>query len=397
MHPAPDDPFGAFVPGSPVTAAGVPGGPLAGTTFAAKDLFDVAGLATGCGNPDWARTHPAASSNAWAVQALLDAGATLAGRTITDEISLGLLGCNQFQGTPVNPRAPDRLPGGSSSGSAVAVAGGLVDCALGTDSGGSVRVPASFTGLFGLRPTHGRVSVQGLMTQAPSFDTVGFFARDALTFGAVGRVLLGEKAEAALPEMLLIAGDAFAQADAPVADALRPALGSLRGLFGAVTEIILAAEGLPDWCQRQRRLQQFEFAATFRDWIDQTNPRFSFEVARSLVLASLLTEADVVEDRRFRARVTARIEALLDERRVLCLPTVPILPPHRGISLSQMAEAGGRIVTLTCIAGLMGLPQVNLPAAQTPDGIPVGLSLIGWRGGDAALLRCAAAFQDLKI
>jgi amidase len=396
-HRASDDPFGAFVPGPPVTMAGAPAGPLAGLTFAAKDLFDVAGRVTGCGNPDWARTHPPAAGNAWAVQALLDAGGTLAGRTITDEISLGLLGRNQFQGTPVNPRAPDRLPGGSSSGSAAAVAGGLVDCALGTDSGGSVRVPASFTGLFGLRPTHGRLSVQGLMTQAPSFDTVGFFARDALTFGGVGRVLLGEDTEAALPEMLLIAGDAFAQADAPVADALRPALGGLRGLFGGATEIVLAAEGLPEWRERQRRLQQFEFAATFRDWIDRTNPRFSFEVARSLALADLLTEADVIEDRRFRIAATARVEALLDDRRVLCLPTVPILPPRRDAALSEMAQAGSRIVILTCIAGLMGLPQVNLPAGQAPDGTPVGLSLIGWRNGDAALLECAAAFQALQI
>ncbi len=394
-HPAPDDRFGAFVPGPPVTAAGVPGGPLAGLTFAAKDLFDVAGLVTGCGNPDWARTHPPALHHAGAVQALLDAGANLAGRTITDEISLGLLGRNQFQGTPINPNAPGHLPGGSSSGSAAAVAGGLVDCALGTDSGGSVRVPSSFTGLFRLRPTHGAVSVEGLMTQAPSFDTTGFFARDAHVLGAVGRVLLQGETGAALPERLLVAGDAFAQADAPVAAMLRPVLARLRGLFAGVTEIVLAAEGLPAWRERQGRLQRFEFAATFRDWIDRTNPRFSFEVARSLALADLLTEADVVEDRNFRKIATTRLEVLLDERRVLCLPTVPILPPRRDISLSQMEEAGRRILTLTCIAGLTGLPQVNLPAGRTADGLPVGLSLIGWRGGDAALLRCAAAFQAL--
>ena len=394
-HPAPDDAFGAFVPGPPVRATGAPGGPLAGLTFAAKDLFDVEGLVTGCGNPDWARTHAPAERHAGAVQALLDAGATLAGRTITDEISLGLLGRNQFQGTPVNPRAPDRLPGGSSSGSAAAVAGGLVACALGTDSGGSVRVPASFTGLFGLRPTHGRVSVEGLMTQSPSFDTTGFFARDATVFGAVGRVLLGDPAEAAMPATMLIATDAFAQADAQVAEVLAPALRRLGALFGSTGEITLAAEGLVEWRERQRRLQQFEFAATFADWIDRTNPRFSFEVGCSLALAALVSEAEVAEDRRFRAAVTARTETLLDGRCVLCLPTVPILPPHRDISLSQMAAAGSRIVTLTCIAGLMGLPQVNLPAGQTADRIPVGISLIGWRNGDAALLRCAAAFGTL--
>jgi amidase len=363
---------------------------LPGLTFAAKDLFDVAGLVTGCGNPDWARTHEPAARHAWAVQRLLDAGATLEGRTITDEISLGLLGRNQFQGTPVNPRAPDRLPGGSSSGSAAAVAGGLVTLALGTDSGGSVRVPSSFTGLYGIRPSHGRIPVDGLMTQSASFDTVGFFARTANIFQAVGQVLLGEDTSPATPARLLVATDAFAAADPAVAEALRRAMPRLRAAFPACEDITLAAEGLPVWREHQRRLQMFEFAATFRDWIDATNPRFSFEVGRSLALAALLTEADVAADRVFRREVTARLDGLLGGASVLCLPTVPILPPFRDIPLSAMAEAGGRIVTLTCIAGLTGLPQINLPLAETPDGIPVGLSLIGWRGGDGALLRLAS-------
>ena len=392
MTPLPDteNPFGAFVPGDPVTCAGSPAGPLAGMTFAAKDLFDIAGLVTGCGNPDWARTHAPAERHAWAVQRLLDAGASLRGRTITDEISLGLLGRNQFQGTPVNPRAPDRLPGGSSSGSAAAVAGGVVTVALGTDSGGSVRVPASFTGLYGLRPTHGRIPIEGLMTQSPSFDTIGFFARSSDVFEATGRVLLAEYGDPEMPERLLIATDALATADPAVAEALAPAIARLRGAFSASEDIMLASEGLPVWRDRQRRLQQFEFSATFSKWIDRTNPRFSFEVGRSLALAALLTEADVVGDRVFREEVRQRIDNLLDGRCVVCLPTVPILPPQRDISLSAMAEAGGRIVTLTCIAGLTGLPQLNLPLGETPDGIPVGLSLIGWRSGDAALLRLAA-------
>src|SRR5437879_5476323 len=170
-----------FVPGPVLRIAGAPGGPLAGLTFAAKDLFDVAGHPTGGGNPDWARSHPVPTRHAWAVQRLLDAGATLIGKTITDEVSLGILGENPFDGTPLNPKAPDRVPGGSSSGSAAAVAGGLVDTALGTDTGGSVRIPASFCGLFGIRPTHGRITDAGVVPLALSFDTVGCFGRDAAT------------------------------------------------------------------------------------------------------------------------------------------------------------------------------------------------------------------------
>src|SRR5262249_32752124 len=159
--------------------AGAPHGPLAGLTFAAKDLFDVAGHPTGGGNPDWARHRPVPTRHAWAVQRLLDAGATPIGKTLTDEGSPGILRANALDGPPLNPRAPDRVPGGSSSGSASAVAQGLCDVALGTDSGGSVRVPASFCGLYGIRPTHGRIDVTGMMPQAPSSDTTGWFARDA--------------------------------------------------------------------------------------------------------------------------------------------------------------------------------------------------------------------------
>jgi len=222
------DTLGAFVPGVTVRRAPRRAGPLSGLTFAAKDLFDVAGVVTGCGNPDWAATHEPAEADAWAIDALLEAGATLAGKTITDEISLGLLGISRFYGTPQNPRSPDRVPGGSSSCSASAVAGGLVDVALGTDSGGSVRIPASFCGLYGLRPSHGRIPTEGMMTQAPSFDTVGYFARNAATFGRVGAVLLGEQVFDAFPDEIIVATDCFALADEPVRRALLPVLDRLQ-------------------------------------------------------------------------------------------------------------------------------------------------------------------------
>ena len=156
-RPPLNDTLNAFCTDTDAYLDGAPGGPLSGLTFAAKDIFDVAGHVTGGGNPDWKATHLPAERNAWIVQTLVDAGAAMVGKTHTDELTRGILGENAHYGTPVNPRAPGRVPGGSSSGSAAAVAGGLVDFALGSDTGGSVRIPASFCGLYGLRPTHGRI------------------------------------------------------------------------------------------------------------------------------------------------------------------------------------------------------------------------------------------------
>ena len=186
----PWDALGAFVPAPQPHIAGAADGPLAGLRFAAKDIFDIAGYVTGCGNPDWARTHGPATAHAPTVSALLDAGAELVGKTVTDELAFSLNGQNFHYGTPTNVNAPGRIPGGSSCGSASAVAGGLVDTALGSDTGGSVRTPASYCGLFGLRPSHGRITLDGVMPLAPSFDTVGWFTRDAGLLRRVGAVLL---------------------------------------------------------------------------------------------------------------------------------------------------------------------------------------------------------------
>ena len=387
------DALGAFVPGVDIVLQGATVGPLSGLTFAAKDLFDVRGTVTGCGNPDWARTHAPAAQSAWAVDRLLSAGATLVGKTITDEISLGLLGINRFHGTPLNPAAPDRVAGGSSSGSASAVAGGWVDTALGTDSGGSVRTPASFTGLYGLRPTHGRIPVTGMATQSPSFDTVGFFARDAATFAKVGEVLLDAPADTTLPAELLVATDAFQIADPEVQQALAGALRRVAAVLPRATETVLAREGIAHWAARQRLLQSHEFGRTFADWIAATNPCFSFEVAGALAAAAQIGEGDLAEPRVFRTEVSSRLDALLNGQRVLCLPTTPILPIRRDASLTAMREAVRRIIDLTCIAGLSGLPQVSLPLGRH-SGIPVGLSLIGWRGSDAMLFELARRIES---
>src|SRR5713226_7893748 len=227
------DPLNAFCTHSEARLKGAPHGPLAGLTFAAKDLFDVAGHVTGAGNPDWLALHPPAARTAPMVQRLVDTGADMVGKTHTDELSRGILGENAHYGTPTNPSAPGRVPGGSSSGSAAAVAGALVDFALGTDTGGSVRIPASFCGIFGIRPTHGRLSLEGMVGQAPSFDTVGWFARDADLLARIGEVLLGvELARAPRPRHVLIATDAFAIAEAATSAALHPAAERIAAFVG---------------------------------------------------------------------------------------------------------------------------------------------------------------------
>src|SRR6266853_589480 len=258
-----NDEIGAFVPGPRVRIEGRAGGPLAGLTFAAKDLFDVAGVPTGGGNHDWPTGRPVPTRHAWTVQTLLDAGATLIGKTITDEVSLGILGENAFDGTPVNVRAPGRVPGGSSSGSAAAVAAGICDAALGTDTGGSVRVPASFCGLYGIRPTHGRLDLSGMMQQAPTSDTTGWFARDAETFARVSEVMLGEPIPATLPTRLVVAVDAFGFADAGTAAALQPLVHALAALMKDVRDEPLAPSGLTTWARAQRTLQPWEAWQTF--------------------------------------------------------------------------------------------------------------------------------------
>lgn len=381
-----------FVAGPPLRIAGAPGGPLAGLTFAAKDLFDVAGHPTGGGNPDWARQHPVPTRHAWAVQRLLDAGATLIGKTVTDEVSLGILGENPFDGTPLNPKAPERVPGGSSSGSASAVAQGLCDVALGTDTGGSVRVPASFCGLYGIRPTHGRLDLAGMMPQAPSSDTTGWFARDANTFARVSEVLLGEPIAASLPTRLVVAVDAFGFADAETAAALQPMVRKLSDLVKEVREDLLAPPGLSVWARAQRTLQPYEAWLTFKNWIDRENPRLAFSVARGLTLASAIPEADRQWAALMRAEARARLAWLLPHGTILCMPTTPFPAPRKGLSLATLDPLRARIGCLTAHGGLTGVPQVSLLGAHV-DGLPVGLSILGARGSDAALVAVAKAME----
>ena len=385
----PDDPLGAFCRDNHAALAGAGNGPLAGLSFAAKDVFHVAGHRTGFGHPDWLRTHPPAGETAAAVQRLLGAGATMVGRTLTDELAYSLSGENPHYGTPVNPRAPDRIPGGSSNGSVSAVAGGLVDFALGTDCGGSVRLPASYCGVFGMRPTHGRVPVAGVIPFGPSFDAVGWFARDAGTMARVGRVLLGGDAGAPPARRLLVVRDAFALVDPAVSAALGEAVDTVAKTVGASGETTLSPAGLPAWFETFRVLQAAEIWGNHGAWIRATRPAFGPGVRDRLDWASKVAPERVAAAKAGHAAIRSRLTELLQPGDVLCLPTSPRVAPLRNTPTDDLEiRFRHQAMCLLCIAGLGGLPQISLPLA-TFEGLPLGLSLVGPRDSDAALLDLA--------
>ncbi|ODU07429.1 MAG: glutamyl-tRNA amidotransferase [Pseudonocardia sp. SCN 72-86] len=384
IRPVPD----GFVDGRRLPVDGAPDGPLAGLTFATKDLFDVAGHRTGAGNPDWNPDAAAPTRHAWAVEQLLTNGMSHVGKTITCEISLGILGFNPHDGTPPNPVVPGAFPGGSSSGAAWAVAAGACDGALATDSGGSTRVPASFCGLFGLRPTHGRVPLEGVVAQAPTFDTVGWLARDADVFARMSEVLLAERAGVAPRYGLLVADDAVALADDAVTEALQPAVRMLSDLLGGARAVTLGP--LAEWGAHRQTLQSAEAWRTFGPWIGSVNPRLGSSVARDLVAAAAIDDTAVAAAAGVRDEVRARIDELLGSGALLCLPTTPFPAPPATGDVAGLDALSARLGVLNSVAGMAGAPQVSIPAGRV-DGRPVGISLVAAPGHDAALVAVAAA------
>ena len=381
------DPLGAFH--DPLLQLhGATSGPLAGLCFAAKDVFDVAGHRTGAGNPDWLRTHPPARFTASAIQRLLDAGASLHGKTHTDELTFSLNGENFHYGTPLNPAAPGRIPGGSSSGSASAVAGRLVDFALGTDTGGSVRLPASECGIPGFRPTWGAVPNDHVLPLAPSFDTVGWFARDAGLLERVGQVLLPAVTWREKPKQLLLATDTFERVFEELRADLSSALARITACLGPYEEVAVYEGESAEWVNGFRTLQGLEIWATHGDWIRQTGPVFGPEIRDRFEWASSLDPATAPEAESLRARARGRLDQLLGKDRVLCLPSSPSIAPPMNMPGPDLESFRVRALALLCIAGLAGLPQVSLPLARF-NGFPLGLSLVGPRHSDLGLLRLA--------
>ncbi|ARN82603.1 amidase [Methylocystis bryophila] len=361
-------------------------GPLAGLAFVVKENIDVEGLVSTNGHPEFAASHMAARANAPVVEALLAAGATLVGKTHMDEMAYSLMGANAHYGTPVNGRAPDRHPGGSSSGSAAVVAAGLADFALGTDTAGSCRAPASFCGVFGFRPSHDALSLAGIVPLAPSFDVVGFFARDAATLAKVGDILLPQDPDRRPLAQGLVLADVFA--DCPQAEGARfvAAMTALAPEL-PMREVALDASFWPQALTHFRNYQAFEAWRSHGAWIEQRRPGFGPGIGERFAYAATVTQAQRLEAEAFREEARPKIEALLGEDGLLVLPTTPFFAPRLDESAEALDAKRYQMFRLFLIASFFGLPQVSLPLASDP---PLGLSLIGRRGTDRALLALAS-------
>ncbi len=370
-------------------------GPLQGTCFAAKDSFDVAGWPTGCGNPDWLATHTAPRRHAASVERLLQAGARLVGKTCMDELAYSLEGRNFHSGAPRNPAAPRRLTGGSSCGAASAVAGGEIDVGLASDTAGSVRVPAAWCGLVGMRPTHGRVPDPGLAPLAPSFDTVGWMTRSVALARTVGSVLLRGAVPPRQPVCLLRDPEVESLAVDVDSAALRHGFERCAAQGLPVEETTLGIDPAAG-ADALRILQGHEVWDTLGAWIESVNPSLGPAVAERVRVARSITQNDVRAAAHGRTALLARLDAALPPGRILCLPTVPGPAPRRDATAPELQALRARLFPLTALASLSGRPQITLPGLQAQDA-PAGWSLLGWRGGDEALMDTAERLSDVWV
>jgi amidase len=374
---------------SVVLNEGVDGaGPLSGQTFVVKENIDVAGQATTNGHPQWAASHPPARRNAVVVDRLIAAGARLVGKAHMDEMAYSLLGANPHFGTPINPAAPDRHPGGSSSGSAVAVAAGLVSFAIGTDTAGSCRAPAAFCGVFGFRSSHGAIPMEGVVPLAPSLDVIGWFARDLDPMAAVGNVLLPPDADDEGFDEAVFLADAFQGVGTAFAAAAAPAVDLLKS--GHSREAHLGEEFFKTALAHFRNLQAHEAWESHGGWIAAEHPTFGKGVEERFAIASKVTADQKKAAQEFGAQTRARIDALLGERGYFVLPTAPFRSPLLSETEEQLDAKRYQMMRLFLLASYCGLPQISLPLPTTDA--PVALSFIGRRGCDRQLLALAQRF-----
>ncbi len=379
--------------GTPLVS-GAPDGPLHGLSIAVKDLFAVAGYRRGAGVPAWLAEAPVENRHSAAVQSLLDAGADVLGIAQTDQLAFSLAGTNAAYGTPPNPAVAGGIPGGSSSGPASAVSTGQADIGLGTDTGGSVRVPASYQGLFGIRPTHGAVSTDSLIPLAPRFDTVGWLTRDAGILRRVGDVLLAGGDAPAVSNAVL-AQDLLELADADVADAVERAALRLADLAGLELTVVREVTGasIDAWVNTFRTLQMAQAHRAHGKWIRAHPGALADDVAGRFDDAAKVTVEDEQAVEPVAMEVRRRVLTVLSPGTVLLLPASSTAAPPR--RQDPQAAAATRLGTLrlTCLSGLSGAPAVVMPT-RTATGRPVGLCALGAAGSDRALLALAQRWKD---
>ena len=367
--------------------------PLSGLRLAVKDLFHMAGLPTTAGNPTWVATHDIPTTTAPSVSALINAGANFCGKTITDELAYSLNGQNIHYGTPENPITPDRLPGGSSSGSAVAVSAGLADIGLGTDTGGSIRVPASYNGLFGLRPTHGAISSDNMVELAPSFDTIGWLTKDLDTLDKVANVLLSKMAKASFSNVLIaenLIDDVVHKSEINAQiDKWRD-----QGHFSNEENLLIDTKV---WkvSETFRVLQGSEIWREHGDWFTDTKPEMAPDISVRFQWCETITEEQIQDAQRQREAFTSWLECQMKDS-VVIVPTTPGLSPLFTLSDDELATYRNQLMDLTAIAGLAGLPQLHLPVCEL-DGVPCGLSLIGPKGSDLALIEFSKILMESRL
>ena len=354
-----------------------------GPTVAVKDTIDVAGLPTRAGSRFFADAPPA-SRHADVVQALLDAGCRLVGKTNLHELAFGVTGINDWTGTPANPKFPNRIPGGSSSGSAVAVAAGLVDLALGTDTGGSIRVPAACCGIVGLKPSFGRISRAGVMPTRSSLDCVGPFARS---------VALIERAMAMLDPGFAIAerpsawrlGVVEAPATTAVTARLQHALSAIGG-----RQVSVALRGMAAAFEAGIHIIAWENWQALRSAVD--SPMIGPDIRKRLLAGGAVTAETLAAAEVVRLRFTEWVDRSLEELDALILPTLPAPTLNLAGIVDSTAVVG--MTSLVRPFNLSGHPAITLPLAPA-DGYSAGLQLVGRRGGDAALCALAGAINDI--
>lgn len=369
-------------------------GPLQGLTFAVKDLFDIAGYPTGGGNPTVLAMSGIKTETAPVVKTLLNAGASCIGKTHTNEMAFSMSGHNAHYGTPVNGAAPDRIPGGSSSGSASAVSNRLCDFALGTDTGGSVRTPASYCGLFGIRPTHGRLSLDNCQPLAESMDTCGYFSRDGETFLRVGEVLFGQDPVSVDSQHLKIHPALFEMIPTRAQEALAPAIEQIKS---AVETLEPISGSLPDLKAAYwdfRYLQGYEAWRSQGSNIEDNHLVLGPDVKARFEWSKTVSAEQYEQSLANRAAFRRAWEALLGGH-ILVMPTVPGAAPLRDES-GEVIEAERQLAHhILDIAVLCQWPQVNIPLAEI-DGAPLGISLMGPAGSDLALVRLAAQIASAQ-